>query len=76
MLGSIRVSQLIGLVFFLVFTAILLLIYLKDRKEKKEARDNEEMATGTSEYASILKENIKLSDDEESEADKEETEER
>ena len=75
MLGSIRVSQLIGLVFFLVFTAILLLIYLKDRKEKKEARDNEEMATGTSEYASILKENIKLSDDEESEADKEETEE-
>ena len=35
MLGNIRVSQLIGLAFFLVFTIILLLIYFKDRKEKK-----------------------------------------
>ncbi|MBN1623671.1 MAG: prolipoprotein diacylglyceryl transferase [Clostridia bacterium] len=65
MLGNIRVSQLIGLAFFLVFTIILLLIYLKDRKEKRALEDEKDMSTGTSEFASILKENIKLSDDEE-----------
>jgi phosphatidylglycerol:prolipoprotein diacylglycerol transferase len=69
MLGNIRVSQLIGLAFFLVFTIILLLIFMKDRKEKRAVKDEMDMSTGTSEFASILKENIKLSDDEESDSE-------
>lgn len=54
MLGSIRVSQLIALLFFLIFGGILLLIYFKDRKEKNAAQDLADIKTGSSEYASIL----------------------
>jgi len=54
MLGNIRISQLIGLLFFVIFGGVLLFIYLKDRKEKKEAKDVEDIETGKSEFASIL----------------------
>jgi len=63
-LGNIRINQLIGLIFFLVFTAILLLIYFKERKAKKSEKEEMEMSTGRSEYASILKDNIKMTEEE------------
>ncbi len=63
MLGGIRVSQLIGLLFFLIFGGVLLFIYLKDRKEKKEQKELSDIETGKSEFASIL--DNKMSADEE-----------
>ena len=54
MLGNIRVSQLIGLLFFLTFGIVLLLIYIKNRKDKKEVQDLRDIETGKSEFASIL----------------------
>jgi len=62
MLGGIRVSQLIGLLFFLIFGGVLLFIFLKDRKEKKDSKELDDIETGKSEYASIL--DNKRSDDE------------
>ena len=54
MLGGIRISQLIGLLFFLIFGSVMLFIYLKDRKDKKNAKDLKDIETGKSEFASIL----------------------
>ncbi len=54
MLGGIRISQLIGLLFFLIFGGVMLFIYLKDRKDKRDIRDLKDIETGKSEYASIL----------------------
>ena len=63
MLGGIRVSQLIGLLFFLIFGGVLLFIYMKDRKEKNDEKKLEDIETGKSEFASIL--DNKMSADEE-----------
>ena len=63
MLGGLRVSQLIGLLFFLIFGSVLLFIYLKDRKVKKDTKELNDIETGKSEFASIL--DNKMSNDEE-----------
>lgn len=54
MLGGIRVSQLIGLLFFIIFGGVMLFIFLKDRKDRKDEQELEDIKTGKSEYASIL----------------------
>lgn len=54
MLGGIRISQLIALLFFVIFGGVLLYIYLKDRKEKKDSQELNDIQTGKSEFASIL----------------------
>jgi phosphatidylglycerol:prolipoprotein diacylglycerol transferase len=54
MLGSLRINQLVGLLFFLIFGGVLLFIYLKDRNAKRSAQDLADIETGKSEFASIL----------------------
>lgn len=54
MLGGIRISQLIAFLFFVIFGGVLLYIYIKDKKEKKNTQDLSDIETGKSEFASIL----------------------
>ncbi len=65
MLGGIRISQLLGLVFFLVFGGLMLYIYLKDRKDQKMEQEAKDIETGKSEFASILKAKEELSEESE-----------
>lgn len=65
MLGGIRVSQLLGLIFFIVFGGLLLYIYLKERKEKKIVQDEKDIETGKSEFASILHNKDELEEEKE-----------
>lgn len=63
MLGSIRVSQLLGFIFFVVFGGLMLYIYLKQRKDEKVAQEQKDIETGKSEFASILKSKEDLPDE-------------
>jgi phosphatidylglycerol:prolipoprotein diacylglycerol transferase len=65
MLGNIRVSQLLGLIFFIVFGGLLFYIYLKERKEKKIIQDEKDIETGKSEFASILRKKDELEEEKE-----------
>ncbi|MBN2557376.1 MAG: prolipoprotein diacylglyceryl transferase [Clostridia bacterium] len=65
MWGNIRVSQLLGFLFFIVFGTVLILIYARSRKEKKLAREEEDIITGTSEFASILQNKDELEEEKE-----------
>jgi len=64
LLGSIRVNQVIGFLFFVFFGMILLIISIGNRKNKNKITDMEYENIGTSEFANILKnkENIEKSD--------------
>lgn len=64
MLGNIRISQLLGLLFFLVFGSVAGYIALQNRKKMKEAKLSKEMEIGRSEFSEILSQNIVLSPDE------------
>ncbi|MFO7636434.1 MAG: prolipoprotein diacylglyceryl transferase [Clostridia bacterium] len=64
MLGNIRISQLLGLVFFIVFGGVVAYIYLTGRKVRKETEETQELETGKSEYSEILSKKIVLSPDE------------
>lgn len=55
LIGSIRANQVIGLIFFLLFGIITLLILVGEKKKKDVIVDKEYENTGTSEFANILR---------------------